>query len=166
MAIDNMKHAGWIHPDHIWNVNDSLTVMHGYEGDGDPSGVVAYWSEELMEEEVVGFTLYVDFEGETAVPIHDQFTDVEAGLLEAIHKMTYELWNIPTIAFRYVTLRRGMQLEINTGMQLTNKAPASTAIVKNDYGVKRHLSKAKTAVVFEALIMMATDVVNERKGVN
>jgi hypothetical protein len=175
----------WHHPDHQWDVAERLRESYGYAGDGDASGLEAAWDDSLCghiefpaysgvhfshsSEEYLGFSLYVTTDYGAALglmneavvtntAVHEFFTNGEAGLLDAIYKMSWEMETIPTIPFRYSMLMSGMALEIKTGMQLTGKAPASSAIVKRDYGVKKHISKKNTMLVLQALIMVLTDI--------
>ena len=80
--------------------------------------------------------------------------DGTAGVADAIDRMIKECKEIPTIQFRWNTLQIGIETEMR-GMKLTNKAPACSAIVKREYGVRKHLSKAHTGIVFSMLLQFA-----------
>tara|TARA_Y100001937_G_C7120844_1_gene332513 strand:+ start:1521 stop:2048 length:528 start_codon:yes stop_codon:yes gene_type:complete len=146
------------------DVADALEAVYGHF-DG-VNGIEWYWDEEAHDMMPGSLYLNVTMDSGDAVTItnaHDLFNHGAHGFFDAVCKMVHEVKTIPTIAFRWTTLRQGMKLEVETGMQLTNKAPASTAIVKRDYGVKRGLSKVKTQIAFEALIMAVTDAINVRR---
>ena len=72
----------------------------------------------------------------------------------AIAKMAKEMHTIPTIHFRYMMLKQGIELE-QKGIRLTGKTSDCSAIVKNEYGVKKGMSKAKTGICFDLLISLA-----------
>tara|TARA_R110001592_G_scaffold363343_1_gene684544 strand:+ start:12163 stop:12537 length:375 start_codon:yes stop_codon:yes gene_type:complete len=72
----------------------------------------------------------------------------------AVDKLVYEMETIPTIAMRHRMILNGIQIEMK-GMRLTSKAPACSAIVKREYGVKKGLSKKKTLEAFSCLLHLA-----------
>ena len=79
------------------------------------------------------------------------FIEGTKGVGDAIRKMSDQIRDIPTIRFRYSMLLTGMELEMK-GIRLTAKAPASSAIVKKDFGIRKGMSKKKTHLAFELLI--------------
>lgn len=84
------------------------------------------------------------------------------GIIDTINKIVQEMDSIPTIAFRYMVIQRGIKLEAETGIQLTNKAPAASAIAKKEYGIKKGLSKQKTGVAFSGLLSLASMASQQR----
>ena len=145
---------------HRENVAYALEEVYGnFDG---VNGVEWYWDEDGDDMMPGGLYLNVTVEQNNhaeIIPIHEYFVNGAHGFFDAVCKMVHEINTIPTISFRYMTLRQGMKLEIETGMQLTNKAPASTAIIKREYGVRRGMSKVKTSLAFEGLIMAMTDAI-------
>lgn len=79
--------------------------------------------------------------------------DGTLGVGLAIAKIAKEMHTIPTIGFRYLMLQQGVKLE-QRGMRLTGKTPAASAIIKNEYGVKKGMSKAKTQICFDLLLSL------------
>jgi len=82
------------------------------------------------------------------------------GLAKAVKKMVEQFQTIPTINFRYITLQRGIEIE-QQGMRLTRKMPSASAIVKNDFGVKKGISKRKTGEIFAVLLTLAKWALND-----
>lgn len=76
------------------------------------------------------------------------------GVGEAIRKIMKEIDEIPTIGLRHSMILRGIDIE-QKGMRLTNKAPACSAIVKREYGVRKGLSKKKTGEAFQVCLSLA-----------
>lgn len=76
------------------------------------------------------------------------------GVGEAIRKIMKEIAEIPTIGLRHSMILRGIDIE-QRGMRLTNKAPACSAIVKREYGVRKGLSKKKTGEAFHVCLSLA-----------
>jgi len=48
-------------------------------------------------------------------------------------------------------------------MRLTSKAPACSAIVKREYGIRKGLSKRKTGIAFGLLLNLASMLHEERQ---
>ena len=86
--------------------------------------------------------------------LSQMFVEGTKGVGDAMRTMCDQMRDIPTITFRWMTLIRGMELE-QKGMRLTNKAPDASAIVKREFGIRKGLSKKKTAFAFEILLELA-----------
>ncbi len=84
------------------------------------------------------------------------------GIIDAINKILRQMDSVPTIGFRFMMIQRGIKLEAETGIQLTGKAPAASAIAKNEYGIKKGLSKHKTGVAFSGLLSLASMAAQQR----
>ena len=69
---------------------------------------------------------------------------------------------IPTIGIRFMMLQRGIAME-QKGMRMTAKAPAASAIVKREFGVRKGMSKAKTGMALTLLLTLANMVMAEQK---
>ena len=82
------------------------------------------------------------------------------GVAKAVKKIVEQQQTIPTIAIRFLYLRRGIEIE-QQGMRMTSKAPSASAIVKRDFGVKKGLSKRKTGEIFEVLLTLAQWALND-----
>lgn len=80
----------------------------------------------------------------------------------AVNKLVNEMETIPTITIRHRMILNGIQIEMQ-GMRLTNKAPACSAIVKREYGVKKGLSKKKTFEAFSCLLHLAGMLYNQKR---
>ena len=65
------------------------------------------------------------------------FKDGTHGVGVAVRKIVHEKMTIPTIGYRYLMLQKGIEIE-QKGMRLTGKAPACSAIVKNEYGITKN----------------------------
>ncbi len=76
------------------------------------------------------------------------------GVGEAVRKIMKEIAEIPTIGLRHSMLLRGIKIE-QIGMRLTNKAPACSAIIKKEYGVRKGMSKKKTGQAFHVCLSLA-----------
>jgi len=77
-----------------------------------------------------------------------------ASVARAVKSIVEQVQTIPTINARFLMLQRGIEIE-QRGMRLTNKAPACSAIVKREFGVKKGISKRKTGEVFSVLLALA-----------
>ena len=73
------------------------------------------------------------------------------GVAKTIQHMYEQATTIPTIGFRWSMIGQGIQMEMR-GMRLTAKAPPCSAIVKNEYGVRKGMSKAKTLLCWRMLV--------------
>jgi len=73
------------------------------------------------------------------------------GVAKTIQHMYQQSLTIPTITYRWGMMERGIQMEMR-GMRLTAKAPPCSAIVKNEYGVRKGMSKAKTLLCWRMLM--------------
>ena len=73
------------------------------------------------------------------------------GVAKTIQHMYEQATTIPTIGFRWSMMERGIQMEMR-GIRMTAKAPPCTAIVKNEYGVRKGMSKAKTLLCWRMLM--------------
>lgn len=91
------------------------------------------------------------------------FKDGTHGVGVAVRKIVHEKMTIPTIGYRYLMLQKGIEIE-QKGMRLTGKAPACSAIVKNEYGITKGLSKKKTGLAFEMLLGLASMMYFEEVG--
>ena len=80
--------------------------------------------------------------------------DGSAGVTVAIDRLVKESKEVPTIGLRWMMIQQGIKAE-RMGIRLTNKAPAASAIVKREYGVLKHLTKAHTGIVFDMLLQFA-----------
>ena len=158
--IDEYKGAGWLHPDHIHHVAYTLGDIYGNEGEWENVGMVWYYDEAAEHEMPSGLHMNVTVdEGSKVVvnyPVHQHFNDGPKGLFDAVLRLIHDMENIPTIAYRWMMISQGISVE-QRGMRLTSKAPACSAIVKREHGVKRNLSKKKTGVVWQALMMIVSD---------
>ncbi len=93
------------------------------------------------------------WEGIYSIPLFRKMVLMDVGV--AVRKIVHEKMTIPTIGYRYLMLQKGIEIE-QKGMRLTGKAPACSAIVKNDYGITKGLSKKKTGLAFEMLLGLAS----------
>ena len=101
-------------------------------------------------------------DGEEVILSHC-FKDGVEGVSRALRKMVNQLNEIPTIAFRWLTLGSGMSLEIMTGTQLT-RGPSATARVKTEFGITKNLSKKKTRTAWEMLTDLAYRLHDQLEG--
>lgn len=95
----------------------------------------------------------IDDDGKEVI-LSQCMNDGTAGVGIAIDRLVKESKEVPTIGFRWMMLQQGIKTEM-MGMRLTSKAPAASAIVKREYGVRKHLSKAHTGIVFSMLLQFA-----------
>ena len=100
-----------------------------------------------------GFCCTTDLDGKEFI-LSQCFDLGTYGVGEAIRRFMKEVKEIPTIGLRHQMLLRGCALEQN-GMRLTNKAPACSAIIKNEYGVRKGMSKKKTGEAFHVCLSLA-----------
>tara|TARA_R110002110_G_scaffold242740_2_gene459125 strand:- start:870 stop:1259 length:390 start_codon:yes stop_codon:yes gene_type:complete len=94
--------------------------------------------------------------------LSQQFKEGTHGVGVAVERIVHEMNTIPTMGVRFMMLKRGIEVE-QMGMRLTSKAPACSAIVKREYGVRKGLSKRKTGVAFELLLELARMLYKERQ---
>ena len=82
------------------------------------------------------------------------------GVAKTIKHMYEQMNTIPTIGFRWSMMERGIQMEMK-GMRMTAKAPPCSAIVKNEYGVRKGMSKAKTLLCWRMLMGLTGKMIEE-----
>ena len=102
-----------------------------------------------------------DDEGKEVI-LSQCFKEGTTGVGKAMHKVVDQLNTIPTIAVRYTMLQHGIRAEMN-GMRLTAKAPAASAIIKKEFGLRKGLSKKKTGVAFSMLLGLAQMLREEQR---
>ena len=90
------------------------------------------------------------------------FTEGTQGVGAAVRDIVEQFRTIPTIAIRFGMLQRGIAME-QKGMRMTAKAPAASAIVKREFGVRKGMSKAKTGMALTLLLTLANMVMAEQK---
>jgi hypothetical protein len=88
--------------------------------------------------------------------------DGTQGVTKAINNMYEQATTIPTIQIRWGMIERGIQMEMRRGIRLTAKAPAASAIVKREYGVRKGMSKAKTLLCWRMLLNLTGMMIKER----
>ena len=93
--------------------------------------------------------------------LSQQFKEGTHGVGVAMERLVHEMNTVPTIGMRFIMLKRGIEME-QMGMRLTSKAPACSAIVKREYGVRKGLSKRKTGIAFGLLLQLAALLHQER----
>jgi hypothetical protein len=91
------------------------------------------------------------------------FTEGTHGVGEAVRAIVHQFHTIPTISVRFFQLQQAIKLE-QKGIRLSSKVPAASAIVKREFGIRRNLSKAKTAVALEMLLAIAGLLWKEERG--
>ena len=100
-----------------------------------------------------GYCVTSDLDGKEFI-LSQCFKDGTFGVGQAVRQIVNEMLSIPTIGVRYMMLQRGIKVE-QMGMRLTGKAPAASAIVKHEYGIKKGMSKKKTGHAFAILLQLA-----------
>ena len=100
-----------------------------------------------------GYCVTSELDGKEFV-LSQMFVEGTKGVGDAMRTMCDQMRDIPTITFRWMTLIKGMELE-QKGIRMTAKAPPATAIVKKEFGIRKGLSKKKTAFAFEILLELA-----------
>lgn len=108
----------------------------------------------LNDVTVTGYCVTTTDDQGKEVVLSQCMKDGTLGVGLAMARMAKEMHTIPTINFRYMMLKQGVKLE-QKGIRLTAKTPPCSAIIKNEYGVKKGLSKAKTAICFDLLLSLA-----------
>lgn len=94
--------------------------------------------------------------------LSQQMKEGTHGVARAAEKIVREMNGAPTIGVRYLMLQRGIETEMQTGMQLT-RGPSASARVKREYGIRTRLSKEKTLIAFQMLLQFAQMLYRERK---
>ena len=90
------------------------------------------------------------------------FIEGTHGVGEAVRSIIHQFKTIPTIGFRFSMLQRGIEME-QRGMRLTSKTPAASAIVKREFGIRKGMSKVKTAAALGFLLTLASMVMEEER---
>jgi len=103
-----------------------------------------------------------DDEGKEVV-LSQCFKEGTIGVGKAMREIVSQMNTIPTIGIRYMMLQQGIRAEMN-GMRLTNKAPAASALIKKEFGLRKGLSKKKTGVAFSILLSLANMLLEEQRG--
>tara|TARA_Y100000004_G_scaffold37965_1_gene40720 strand:- start:770 stop:1156 length:387 start_codon:yes stop_codon:yes gene_type:complete len=103
-----------------------------------------------------------DDEGKEVI-LSQCFKEGTTGVGKAMREIVEQLNTIPTISMRYMMLQHGIRAEMR-GMRLTSKAPAASAIIKNEFGLRKGLSKKKTGVAFSMLLSLAQMLLEEQRG--
>lgn len=97
-----------------------------------------------------GYCCTTDLDGKEFI-LSQCFTDGTQGVGDAIRNLRHQMQTIPTIQFRWMTLRMGCEAELK-GMRLTAKTPPATVIIKKELGVRIGMSKLKTLEAFNCLL--------------
>ena len=87
--------------------------------------------------------------------------DGTQGVTKAINNMYEQATTIPTIQIRWGMIERGIQMEMR-GIRMTAKAPPCSSIVKQEYGVRKGMSKAKTLLCWRMLLGLTGMMIKER----
>ena len=90
------------------------------------------------------------------------FTEGTQGVGAAVRDIVTQMNTIPTVGIRFMMLQRGIAME-QKGIRMTAKAPAASAIVKREFGVRKGMSKAKTGMALTLLLTLANMVMAEQK---
>ena len=98
-----------------------------------------------------------DDEGKEVI-LSQCFKEGTTGVGKAMREIVDQLNTIPTIGIQH-----GVRAEMN-GLRLTSKAPAASAIIKNEFGLRKGLSKKKTGVAFSMLLTLAQMLLEEQRG--
>ena len=109
-----------------------------------------------------GYCATTELDGKEVI-LSQCFTEGTHGVGEAIRTIVHQYNTVPTIGIRFFQLLDAIKLE-QKGIRLSSKVPAASAIVKREFGIRRNLSKAKTAVALEMLLAIAGLVWREERG--
>ena len=109
-----------------------------------------------------GYCATMELDGKELI-LSQCFTEGTHGVGEAVRTIVHQFHTVPTISVRFFQLQQGIKLE-QKGMRLSSKVPAASAIVKREFGIRRNLSKAKTAAALEMLLAIAGLLWKEERG--
>lgn len=112
-----------------------------------------------FSDDMGGYCVTSELDGKEFI-LSQCFTDGTQGVGVAVRDIVHQFKTIPTIGMRFIMLQQGIEVE-QMGMRLTAKAPAASAIVKREFGVRKGMSKAKTGMALTLLLTLAKMIMQE-----